>query len=112
MKYHFEATAKVIKSYRQKTSLSQSDLSVQLGYRNGQFISNVERGLCSIPLKKLKVVCHILAIPHDEMKEALLKDYSTDIDTALVYGETHEQILSVHSQTTGSGQATGQTLPA
>lgn len=59
---------------------SQSELSQILGYKNGQFISNVERGLCSIPLKMLKKVSIALDIPEDEVKEALMKDYQNTVD--------------------------------
>ena len=39
---------------------SQSELSHLLGYKNGQFISNVERALCNIPLKMLGKVSEVL----------------------------------------------------
>lgn len=53
---------------------SQSELSAQLGYKNGQFISNVERGLCSVPLKMMKKIAEVLEISPDEIKTAILKD--------------------------------------
>ncbi|MBT3585821.1 MAG: helix-turn-helix transcriptional regulator [Halobacteriovoraceae bacterium] len=59
---------------------SQSDLSHLLGYKNGQFISNVERGLCSIPLKMLKKVSQILEISPLELKDAVLKDYRETLE--------------------------------
>ncbi|MBC7712210.1 MAG: helix-turn-helix transcriptional regulator [Rhizobacter sp.] len=59
-----------------KLGLSQVDLSVLLGYKNGQFISNVERGMCNIPLKTMKHICEILEINQEEIKIAILKDYS------------------------------------
>lgn len=54
---------------------SQSDLSVLLGYKNGQFISNVERGLCNVPLKMMKKISEVLAINPEELKSAILKDH-------------------------------------
>lgn len=54
---------------------SQSDLSLLLGYKNGQFISNVERGLCNIPLKMLKRISEVLDINVEELKTAILKDH-------------------------------------
>ena len=54
---------------------SQSDLSLLLGYKNGQFISNVERGLCNVPLKMMKKISEVLDIPGDEIKVAILKDH-------------------------------------
>ena len=54
---------------------SQSDLSLLLGYKNGQFISNVERGLCNVPLKMMKKISEVLDINGDELKAAILKDH-------------------------------------
>ena len=54
---------------------SQSDLSLLLGYKNGQFISNVERGLCNVPLKMMKKISEVLEINPDELKAAILKDH-------------------------------------
>lgn len=59
---------------------SQSDLSLHLGYKNGQFISNVERGLCNVPLKMLKQISLVLNIDPKEVKEALLKDHAQTLD--------------------------------
>ncbi|MBY0414030.1 MAG: helix-turn-helix transcriptional regulator [Bdellovibrionales bacterium] len=56
-------------------SYSQSDLSLLLGYKNGQFISNVERGLCNVPLKMMKKISEVLDITGDEIKTAILKDH-------------------------------------
>ena len=54
---------------------SQSDLSLLLGYKNGQFISNVERGLCNVPLKMMKKISEVLEINPIELKAAILKDH-------------------------------------
>jgi transcriptional regulator with XRE-family HTH domain len=56
-------------------SYSQSDLSLLLGYKNGQFISNVERGLCNVPLKMMKKISEVLDISADEIKTSILKDH-------------------------------------
>jgi DNA-binding Xre family transcriptional regulator len=63
---------------------SQSELSEVLGYKNGQFISNVERGLCLFPFKILNKVCVTLEITPGEIKKALMDDYSEHIDDFLV----------------------------
>ena len=62
---------------------SQSELSHLLGYKNGQFISNVERALCNIPLKMLKRVGEILDIPADDLKTAILKDQEITLENYL-----------------------------
>ena len=91
---------------------SQSELSHLLGYKNGQFISNVERALCNIPLKMLKKVCDVLDIHPDELKDAILKDHeetlnnylraSSDVET--ISTETNTSDTS-YSDATLSGQS-------
>lgn len=72
----FRHIADLIKKKRlaHPSKYSQNELSVLLGYKNGQFISNVERGLCSIPLKKAKDIADLLEIPKEELRTAILKD--------------------------------------
>lgn len=71
----FEHIAKLIRSKRINHSkgYSQSELSNLLGYKNGQFISNVERALCNIPLKMLGKVSEILDIPAEDLKNSYFK---------------------------------------
>ncbi len=78
----FDNIAQLIKDKRQThpKHYSQSELSCLLGYKNGQFISNVERGLCSIPVKMLKRVSEVLDINYDELKASVLKDHEKTLD--------------------------------
>lgn len=78
----FENIAKLIKTKRlsHPQSYSQSELSNLLGYKNGQFISNVERALCNIPFKMLTKVSTILNIETVELKTAILKDCEMTVD--------------------------------
>jgi hypothetical protein len=66
---------------------SQSELSHLLGYKNGQFISNVERALCNIPLKMLKKVCDVLDVTADELKTAILKDQEETLNNYLLHSK-------------------------
>ncbi|MCB9061594.1 MAG: helix-turn-helix transcriptional regulator [Halobacteriovoraceae bacterium] len=81
----FENIAKLIRTKRinHPKGYSQSELSNLLGYKNGQFISNVERALCSIPLKMLTKVSEVLSISHDELRDAILKDHQETIENYL-----------------------------
>ncbi len=78
----FKHIAKLIRTKRinHPKNLSQSELSQMLGYKNGQFISNVERGLCNVPLKMLKKISDVLEIDHGELKQAILKDNEETLD--------------------------------
>ena len=83
----FSHIAKLVKTKRlsHPKTYSQTELSTLLGYKNGQFISNVERGLCSIPLKNLKRLCEVLDISQDDLKAALLRDFEKTLEAHL-YG--------------------------
>ncbi len=74
------ATLVRIKRMAHPDALSQSDLSEKLGYKNGQFISNVERGLCNVPLKMMSRIAEILNITPEEIKKAILKDHEQTLD--------------------------------
>lgn len=85
----FESIAKLIREKRMghPKGYSQSELSQLLGYKNGQFISNVERALCNVPLKMLGRVSEILDIPHGELKKAILEDQEKTLENFLQAGE-------------------------
>lgn len=69
---------------------SQSELSHLLGYKNGQFISNVERALCNIPLKMLGKVSEVLDIDPNELKAAILRDHEETLNNYLKTSENAE----------------------
>lgn len=48
--------AKIIQGLRAEVGLSQADLAKKLGYASPQFISNIERGLCGVPIDKIKII--------------------------------------------------------
>ncbi|MCB9090995.1 MAG: helix-turn-helix transcriptional regulator [Halobacteriovoraceae bacterium] len=76
--------------------LSQSDLSHLLGYKNGQFISNVERALCNIPFKMMNKVCDILHITPEEIKRAMIGDYEDTIDAYLQSNDSFDGKMTEH----------------
>lgn len=80
-KRSFKGIADLVKTYRGRhpKKLSQVELSNMLGYKNGQFISNVERGICAIPLKALKDLKTILAIPKEDLVQAMVDDYKQTV---------------------------------
>lgn len=88
----FNHIAKLVKEKRvaHPERLSQSELSHRLGYKNGQFISNVERGLCSIPLKGLAKLSEVLGIDQEKIKSAILKDFESTVEYYLAEGENAE----------------------
>jgi hypothetical protein len=81
----FEHIAKLIKNKRinHPKGYSQSELSNLLGYKNGQFISNVERALCNVPLKMLGRVSDVLDINPEDLKQAMINDLNKTLENYL-----------------------------
>lgn len=71
----FKAIAKLVKNARAKAGLSQGELSNKLGFKNGQFISNIEREICSLPVGKICLFSQITNIKTDLIIKAMHKDY-------------------------------------
>lgn len=93
----FEHIAKLIRTKRinHTKGYSQSELSHLLGYKNGQFISNVERALCNIPLKMLGRVSEVLDITPEALKEAILKDHERTLQNYLEKSKKGKSATSV-----------------
>lgn len=89
----FEHIAKLIREKRvnHPKGYSQSELSSLLGYKNGQFISNVERALCSIPLKMLSKVSEVLNIETEDLKRAILEDQEATLNNYLNSKVSHSE---------------------
>ena len=98
----FRHIAKLIREKRVNHSknYSQSELSQMLGYKNGQFISNVERALCNVPLKMLPKVSQILDISPTDLKSAMLEDHQQTLENYLNYSE--EATVSQYNNNSGS----------
>lgn len=78
----FINVAKLVKTARVKMALSQDELSKKIGYKNGQFISNIERSLCSVPLKNVKALCTLLDISPLDFKQAYKMDQEVRLTEA------------------------------
>lgn len=75
----FPRIATVCRSARRSAQYSQSDVASLMGWKNAQFISNIERGLCSLPSKYLGKYCELLGIPLGEAIEAMVEDYRASL---------------------------------
>ena len=94
----FKNIAKLIRTKRLQhpKGYSQSELSSLLGYKNGQFISNVERALCNVPLKMLSKVSEVLDIQPSEIKSAILQDHEETLNNYLQI-QTTAEVKELHS---------------
>jgi transcriptional regulator with XRE-family HTH domain len=79
----FNNIAKLSLEARIKSGLSQVEVAKAVGYRNGQFVSNVERGICSIPTKNLKKYCSTVKLNVNDAITAILNDYQETITEEL-----------------------------
>lgn len=80
-KREFKNIGQLVKNTRDAKGISQTQLSKELGYKNGQFVSNIERGICSIPFEKILKLSNLLGLESQSIKDAILKDYNTTIDS-------------------------------
>jgi transcriptional regulator with XRE-family HTH domain len=71
----FDYVGEVVATARKSRDISQTQLSKMLGYKSGQFVSNVERGLCAIPYKKLPLVSNKLKVSLEILVNAYMKDF-------------------------------------
>lgn len=53
---HYQVVGDYLKELREKSGMTQREVSMALGYSSAQFISNFERGIALPPLKKLKTL--------------------------------------------------------
>ena len=86
---------KFIKVRRTELGLSQNDLARSLGYNTSQYISNIERGLASIPFAKIQDMSTLLKVDYRHLLNLKLMEE--------VPGFKEEFLGTAPSQTNGSG---------
>lgn len=80
--HSYKNMAKLIKKARGKAEYSQIELAVRIGMgtgsesrdRRGQFISNIERGLSSLPVKYWKDSISTLGVTFESLRRAYVMD--------------------------------------
>jgi len=65
----------LIRITRRNRRISQEHLSVSLGYKNAQMISNVERGLAGIPVHTVPTLCEVLGLKEEVVISNMVSDY-------------------------------------
>lgn len=74
--------AQFLKIKREEAGISQKQLADHLGLKSGQFISNVERGTCSMPLDKCGAMCDLLKIPKSSLKAIIIHEFTKKINSS------------------------------
>jgi len=79
----FNHVGAIIRTHRELADISQSKAATLMAEKGhivtNQFFSNIERGLCSLPLKHFIVVSEILRCDPDDLEIAYLKDLKATI---------------------------------
>lgn len=78
---HANAMSKFIKNRRKDLKLSQCDLSnlIFSNRKSGQFVSNIERGLCQFPAKMVKRLSNALMVSEETIIELMVMDYKRNL---------------------------------
>lgn len=79
----FPSMAKLIKQKRIENGQKQMDVTHLFSGTYGkvaQFVSNCERGICTVPLKRAKSVCEFMGITKEEFSNAYLEDIKIKIE--------------------------------
>jgi transcriptional regulator with XRE-family HTH domain len=74
----------MIKNKRIEIGMSQVELARKLGFKNAQYVSNIERSKCGLAPKYLLEVSRLLDTPVEELTAAYKEDYSAHIDAIAI----------------------------
>ena len=69
----------MLKKAREQAGLSQFALGVHLGLDNGQFISNIERGLRALPAKHIHHIASALNLSENDLTDHLIRVHALRI---------------------------------
>lgn len=79
MKPIFVTLGNHLKKKRLESGVSQMEVARKLGYTSPQFVSNVERGLCSFPLNKLKILVDLYKLDREQLTQIILSEHEKDV---------------------------------
>lgn len=91
MKECFDRLGKLIRDYREKSKISQLELSQKLGYGSAQFVSLIERGVSRVPIVALGKLIILLNIPEKKVVRLLIDAYEDEITSAINEGKIEIQ---------------------
>ena len=74
MKNKHKGFGKYLREKRREAGLSQQNVASALGYSSPQFISNLERGTCPVPLNRIRQFIDLYKIDQDEFVSRFLNE--------------------------------------
>lgn len=75
--------SKVLRNSRKNASVTQTELAIKLGFGNGQFVSNIERGVATLPTSHFKTAARLLKIPVSKLITAAVQDYKQGLKQSI-----------------------------
>lgn len=75
-----------LKAARLKANLTQLEISVKLGYDTPQYISNVERGACTVSIQAMAKFAQVLPLDRDKLVKVVIDQATTQLREALAEG--------------------------
>lgn len=77
---------------REKLRMTQADVGYKLGYSSAQFISNIERGVASLPTKQIPAVSRLLKLNVNAIIEAKAEDEKARLRAAVLGGDKKKRV--------------------
>lgn len=74
MKNKHKGFGRYLREKRREAGLSQQNVANALGYSSPQFISNLERGTCPVPLNRIRQFIDLYKIDQDEFVSKFLNE--------------------------------------
>lgn len=90
--------AEALKQAREKAELSQGEVAKALGYSSPQFVSNMERGLCSIPPRKAAAFCKLTGMKPAKLRELMIETMTRQLDKGLGLGRAKKEKATATKQ--------------
>lgn len=80
----FHTLGTFLRKAREESQMSQRQVADALGYTSPQFISNFERGLCSPPLNKLRVLIDLYELNPNKVMGLILDEQKKHLERNLL----------------------------
>lgn len=79
-----QKVGRLFKEYRLEAGFTQGEVSQHLKYSNSQFVSNFERGLCMLPLPKLRLALDLFKVSGAEIVDLIIELQKEHLENTLL----------------------------
>lgn len=88
-----KSIGKRIKKRRESLGITQKEMASRLGFRTCQFISNIERGVASIPSAKIDEFANILELDPKDLANVVTESIKSKIINKSKYANEEDPFL-------------------